>query len=466
MSNIPDKPSIADSDLTLINTWGGSNQKPSATEISNGFGGNYVAGTNLGSYYASTTKNWENKYHFEWQNWNATTVDYLAKNTELYEDTGSANAFNLSITSGETPTTYTDGMKVRWFSNFTSTGACSINVNGIGSKNIVSYDGDAILSGQIGSGDYVEATFDTVNNRFVVCNIMYTNEFVKTDGSVAFLAPQVGVTPTASNHLATKGYVDTFFPRNYIDGLTMANASDADHDIQISPGQCSDSTNTTVENLSSYLTKQIDASWTEGNNLGGFPSGLTLAANTTYHVFIISKTDGTIDAGFDTSLTASNLLISASAYTYYRRIGSVITDASKNILAFKQYGDDFYLSTSLQTLSTSSEALTATDLTLTVPNGIVVKAIIFAELFTSASLTASNTFLKINSKNLPNNTFILNANPRAGSSADDVGNNNSSYFELYTDTSKKIQYTYDRGTNAGGSIAVYTHGWTDSRGKE
>jgi len=216
MSNIPDKPSIADSDLTLINTWGGSNQKPSATEISNGFGGNYVAGTNLGSYYASTTKNWENKYHFEWQNWNATTVDYLAKNTELYEDTGSANAFNLSITSGETPTTYTDGMKVRWFSNFTSTGACSININGIGSKNIVSYDGDAILSGQIGSGDYVEATFDTVNNRFVVCNIMYTNEFVKTDGSVAFLSPQTGVTPTADTHLATKGYVDLGMPTGAI----------------------------------------------------------------------------------------------------------------------------------------------------------------------------------------------------------------------------------------------------------
>ena len=86
--------------------------------------------------------------------------------------------------------------------------------------------------------------------------------------------------------------------------------------------------------LSSSITKQIDVDWAEGDGDGGFPSGLTIANDTWYHVFVIAKADGTTDAGFDTSLTAANLLADATGYTKSRRVGSVKTDGSANIVGF------------------------------------------------------------------------------------------------------------------------------------
>lgn len=214
---IPNKPNIANPDLALISAWGGTKQKPTALQISQGFG----SGTALGKYYASTTINWNNDYFFEWQAWCANTVDYIAKNTELYIDNGLANTFELTILSGENPTSYTDGMRVRFFSNSDNTGACTIDVEGIGIKSIVTYDGDTLISGQVDSGKYVEAVYSSSLDKFVIANITFTDGFVKTDGTTPFANPQTGVTPTSANHLATKAYVDGSTPS----GSVMAFAS-------------------------------------------------------------------------------------------------------------------------------------------------------------------------------------------------------------------------------------------------
>src|SRR3972149_3936128 len=60
-------------------------------------------------------------------------------------------------------------------------------------------------------------------------------------------------------------------------------------------------------NLTTALTKQIDAAWAVGTNQGGLFSGAV--GNTTwYHVFLIRRSDtGVVEAGFDTSVTAANL---------------------------------------------------------------------------------------------------------------------------------------------------------------
>ncbi len=109
------------------------------------------------------------------------------------------------------------------------------------------------------------------------------------------------------------------------------NSVDPTNDLDIEAGGARDALNFRDMVLSSGITKQIDAVWAEGTNAGGFPSGLsggTVQPNTTYRVFIISKTDGTVDGGFDTDSAAANLLSDASAYTYYREIGTVTTDGS------------------------------------------------------------------------------------------------------------------------------------------
>ena len=79
------------------------------------------------------------------------------------------------------------------------------------------------------------------------------------------------------------------------------------------------------------ITKQIDVTpWVAGTNAGGFPSLLTLTADTWYHLFIIKNpSSGVVDAGFDSNLSATNLLNDATGFTRFRRVGSVkVTAAS------------------------------------------------------------------------------------------------------------------------------------------
>ena len=134
-------------------------------------------------------------------------------------------------------------------------------------------------------------------------------------GTTAFTTEAISAIPLASN----------------IAGLLPSNAADADHDITISVGSASDSATAKQLALSSDITKQLDAAFVEGNDAGGLFSG-TIDADTTYHLFIIEKdSDGSIDAGFDTSLTAANI---PTGFTAFRRIASFITDSSSNIIGF------------------------------------------------------------------------------------------------------------------------------------
>ena len=78
------------------------------------------------------------------------------------------------------------------------------------------------------------------------------------------------------------------------------------------------------------------------------------------------------------------MLISLSAtsptlptnYTKKRRIGSIRTDGSSHILAFSQNGDEFLWAAAFGDVNTSSLGTTATLLTLTVPTGVKVNALI------------------------------------------------------------------------------------------
>lgn len=106
--------------------------------------------------------------------------------------------------------------------------------------------------------------------------------------------------------------------------------------LQFNPGIIWDSTGTFPIRLTAALVKQTNANWVAGDDVGGFPSGLTLTASTKYHAFWIAKADGTVDAGFDTSLTAANLLADATGYVFYARISTIFVDVSIDIELFVQ----------------------------------------------------------------------------------------------------------------------------------
>ena len=213
-------------------------------------------------------------------------------------DTGAADAY--AIAASPAITAYVTG-NLFWFKTANAnTGASTLNVNALGVKNLFKrHDVELDIIDIVANGIY-GAIYDGTNFQLI--------------------SP---ITATSVDRL-------------HISGLVGTNGTDADHDIDFSVGEAADSTNDQLMKNNTVKTKQIDVNWVAGTNAGGFPSGLTLTASTVYHRFIIKDvTGGLTDFGWDSSLTATNLLADATDYTLFRRVGSDITDSSSNIEDFE-----------------------------------------------------------------------------------------------------------------------------------
>lgn len=101
---------------------------------------------------------------------------------------------------------------------------------------------------------------------------------------------------------------------NLIDPVPGGGNND---EIEMTAGYCMDSTNTVPIVLTSTIKKRLFTGWVVGSGLGGRASGVSLTVGVKYFFFVIMHADGTVDAGFDTSSSASALL-SGSGYTYWR----------------------------------------------------------------------------------------------------------------------------------------------------
>lgn len=118
----------------------------------------------------------------------------------------------------------------------------------------------------------------------------------------------------------------------YISGLIVSNnGTDAEHDVDISAGVAVNSGTTRAARLSAGITKRLDATFAEGDGNGGMADGESLPTSGTVHLFVVTKdSDGTVDVMADTSVTGAN---ADAGWTIQRRIASLRTDSSANILA-------------------------------------------------------------------------------------------------------------------------------------
>lgn len=229
----------------------------------------------------------------------------------------------------------------------------------------------------------------------------------------------------------------------------VSNGTDADHDIDFSAGFISDSVGDDPMEVATALTKRLDANWVAGNNQGGFPSALTLSANTWYHLFIIKDvTNDLVDCGFDTSLTAANLLTDASDYTKYRRIASLKTDVSSNWPAFIQSGRDFSLGARATDIAETAPPTTVTATTFgSVPDGIKVKA----KLNVQFRATRGTTTNGITTCHLMLSDGNLAAGIAAGGVSGDLSANTLAYYLAAT----------NQGTDDGG-VVTEVNIWTNT----
>lgn len=74
---------------------------------------------------------------------------------------GTANAITASL--GTSPSAYMEGMVVRVKIATTNTGAVTINLNGLGAKNIVSSTGSPLAAGDLPAGAIIELRYDGTN---------------------------------------------------------------------------------------------------------------------------------------------------------------------------------------------------------------------------------------------------------------------------------------------------------------
>lgn len=274
-------------------------------------------------------------------------------------------------------------------------------------------------------------------------------------GLQQWLFKLVGITPS--------GNADTALLSDQGDGLSfLAAAADkaswptiannGTKDIDFGPGSILSITGRKPITLGSQLIKQLDVAWAVGDAAGGLFSG-SIAASTTYHCFLIVKdSDLTVDAGFDTDLGAANI---PTGYTAYRRIGSIYTDGTPDIVPFTQYGDFFELVTPAADLSSATGSIGGTTLPVSIPDGGL------SSLFVDANmrlLDTGNAGAWFRSTNVVNQTpSEVNSELRVSS-----GSNRSVMNKRIPVTAGAL-IQYRNGTFTAGTIDLLTNGWIDPR---
>jgi len=175
---------------------------------------------------------------------------------------------------------------------------------------------------------------------------------------------------------AAKAGADNVLPPDAIGGLVISSSVDAV--VAVTAGRARDAADSIDIALGAAMTKRLQSSgaWAAGSGANGLFSGVKTSA-TWYHVFAIKKdSDGAVDVGFDTSVTAANR---PAGYSAYRRVGSFRTDATGKIIPFvvDQFTNGarrFRWTTPVMDVADATLSTSAVAYALSVPPGVQVIA--------------------------------------------------------------------------------------------
>jgi hypothetical protein len=429
---------------------------------------------------------------------------YIVRNSVSYNDTTDsvvmrvAGHTGVTVNSAETALYVTNGttvypVKSNTFTNLVATTitAGTVNTSTLNVSTSALFVDNAKLN--IGTGSDLQIYHDASNsyiqeagtgslivgsNIFAVKNAA-VNETILTgteDGAVELyfdnakklVTTTVGVSITG-NMVATTLFGDgsnltgltTGLPINYLGGLTLSNnSSDAAHDIDIAAGAARDNANGADLTLSSAMTKQIDATWASGDGNGGMADGVSLSTNTWYHVFVVETDAGGVDAGFDTAVNASNLVGTSGVASAFRRIGSVLTDGSSDIISFIQFGDEFIWSTQVTNVNGSALGTSRVLQTVTSPLGVQCRAILG---LLGRVLNANNSVnITLTNPDVGDTTPALaNLNNAGENSSNLNGTWASGTHIVLTNTSSQVAFRQSFDS----TVYINTNGYYDSRGK-
>lgn len=243
----------------------------------------------------------------------------------------------------------------------------------------------------------------------------------------------------------------------YLFGGTLSNDGGAPTTtIDIAAGRCADVTGNWPMVWAAF-TKVIQAAgaWAAGSGGNGLFTGAR-AASTWYHVFAIVKTaDGSVDFGFDTSVTAANI---PAGYSSYRRLGSVKTDGASSILAFSQFAGQFLWLTPVIDVAAAAIGVAAVTPTLSIPLGVRV----FPIIGNFVQKAAAAPSLYVSSPDATDVTALANYDTAFGIAAAAVSASVMNGSNVRSNTSSQLRF---RADNAGCNYTVSTYGWIDDLGR-
>ena len=268
------------------------------------------------------------------------TIDTMIQNSlallaRFYADLGGlgtvgGTADAITLTTASTYQTLENGITLSFKAGSAITGASTINVDGLGVKDIRRIGDSATQAGDIvANGVYLlryDAAYNSAAGAWILLNAAGASAATTSAAGIVELATAAeALTGTDATRAVTPAGL--YFPTGHLYGLTLSNnGSDATNDIDIAAGTARDASDTVNMVLASALTKRLDASWAVGTGNGGLDTGSI--ADTTYHVWLIKRSDtGVVDALFSTSATSPTM---PSDYDYKLLIGYLVRASSTN----------------------------------------------------------------------------------------------------------------------------------------
>jgi len=225
---------------------------------------------------------------------------------------------------------------------------------------------------------------------------------------------------------------------------------DGDHDWNVSVGRIP---GTNVENPTEF-TKRVNATWVEGDDLGGRFSGVSLTSTTEYHLFAIQKlSDGTIDAGWDDNIDGTNV---PAGWQIVKRLASMMTNGSSNFIEFNQIGHEFLLDVPIADWSSANPGVDAVLETIDyVPRSVHAGALMGFSLRDTAP--GAIIYMLVTSVQMPA-TAPGSTQQTLAVEADSEINNVS--MQVPVDSSGQIRYELS-ASNASTTVKGFTRGWYD-----
>lgn len=244
------------------------------------------------------------------------------------------------------------------------------------------------------------------------------------------------------------------FPTGYLYGFPMYNNStNPAYQIDIEPGVCRSSDDTTDLVLTTTLTVDITASGANGLDSGSESSWVW------YYIYLIyNPSTQTYASLLSTSSTSPTL---PSGYTKYRRLGSVINDGSSN---FKEFRCQYRLGRERVFMYNDMDE----DDVQLLSNG---NATSWTDIYAGASIPPTSLLglfvFRFSALNYDHKSFIRPGDSSqnepvttiyAGAQTISALATSSLAFELRTSSSRNISY---RNASSGGELSAWVMGYID-----